>query len=588
MATIGTAMVPAPMPQDARDPAQYCTWLAGIQQAVGGGDIPVPGPPVLWLVPPTHLRRGKGPLPAPVYTPLWWVAGEWREFPDCSHAPHAQAHAAYTPRRFEPMNKAGLLRVVSEPAEAGPEDGHQRPYGSRPVGVVSVLRMLLCERDGMLWGRPRMGAEWRRCPYRFEFQLALTEAFEVSGGDKYIFLFRSRASGVRCLDSVVLFDLRRNEWRLPVGPTRAAPGGHIGEPLVPWQRVEQAQPAAQPMRAWLLESSADYLVLLAPVSRDGVQRGVDDVHSAVHFFGFDGEVVSHHMACRAMRLSAQRYDKHILFAKDFDEHNENWNPDLQEDQLGTYLNNDWHHSYRQVAGWLLSAENVSVPPMPVHLPSPEEGWNSDASWSMVLARGNLEELAPSYALRLDTAPRIYLLEAGSHLRIWASRRVDDATDVLYQRHLLDGPDLVRHALSFSLMQQEVLEIDSNDDFGPWNLWSPDLRHLGHVGPDNIFGYYRCGIAFTGDPTDLRALHTRAYHAAAEAVSKVSAVDALCIGARWEGHELPAEDARNGAIALGLPCYPALRINEGTFHRTEDHWVHPIGRDPAQHVPLQLL
>uniref|UniRef100_A0A7S1WD05 Uncharacterized protein n=1 Tax=Alexandrium catenella TaxID=2925 RepID=A0A7S1WD05_ALECA len=351
------------------------------------------------------------------------------------------------------------------------------------------------------------------------------------------------------------------------------------------------------LRAWLLEATADYLVLLAPVSRDGVQRGGEGPHAAVHFVGHDGEVVSHHLACSPTTVMVQRYDGYMLFAKDAEEH--------AAGDLDACLDDDWHPSYPQVAAWLLSADDVAMPPLPVHLPDVSRGWAGRGSaWSVVLARGQLEELAEHHHLRHDTAPRLYLLEIGPAVRLWASRRVDEAFDTLYQRHGLDGLQLLRHSLSFSPLDQSQLGVQAiggENAGGAWLLWSPELRHTGQVasgaGPGGgKLTFWRCAVGFAGEPADLRARRRCAYLSAAEATPEISPVEVLPVGRKaweghpnlWEAHPWPREDARALCVVSGLPCYPALRRQEGTLDRPEDWWVHPSGRDASLHLPVALL
>mmetsp|Transcript_62353 Transcript_62353/g.175834 ORF Transcript_62353/g.175834 Transcript_62353/m.175834 type:complete len:456 (-) Transcript_62353:107-1474(-) len=454
--------------------------------------------------------------------------------------------------------------------------------------------MLLCERENgqALWARPLAGGEWRLCPLRLDFQVARTEAFEVCGGDRYVLLFRGRgAGGGGCLNSIVMFDLVRNEWLPLLGPTRSRPGGNVGEPPVRWRPVE-IDPGVRcashaPLLAWLLESTPDYLMLLAPVSRDGVQRGTSDRHSAVHFIGHCGEVVSHHLPCSASRLTMHRYDGFFLFVKDFDEH--------PEGNANACMDDDWQPSYQGVAGWLLAAEDTAVPPMQISLPQARDGWGGGSSpWSLVISRGNLQEQALSHHMRQDTAPRLYLLEAGPVWRLWASRRIDDSFDTLYQRHTLDRPQLIRHSLTFSPLQQSELEVGGDSAASSWLLWSPDLRHLARLLPTAAAGgagklaFWRCAVQFSGEGADTRALNPRAYAAAVDFAPHVSPVELLSLGKRgWDEPKLPMEDA-GGAVYTGLPCFPALRRGEGNFQRTQDWWIHPMGRDPASHVPLAIL
>lgn len=48
---------------------------------------------------------------------------------------------------------------------------------------------------------------------------------------------------------------------------------------------------------------------------------------------------------------------------------------------------------------------------------------------------------------------------------------------------------------------------------------------------------------------------------------------------------PSQNARNGAVVTGLPCFPTLRFEEGCFGRPEDFWQHPVSRDAVLLPPL---
>lgn len=585
------------LPFGAMEPAHACAAMHAFQQAVGEA-VRVPGPPVLWLAPRcAGLRPDAGGVgarkapPPPAHAPLWWAGGGWREVPMVAGAVHALGHPAYVPKRFAPHWSGGaLVRPVPAPREPGPLQGVHPSGGS---GVLRALRILLSDEGGNLWVRPSVGGEWCRYPFATDFQLGRIEAFEICEGDRYVLLLRGAKPGP---DAVVTYDLRRNSFRSPCGPTRALPGGHAGQAPVPWRPVAGATVAdavGAPLHAWVLEATANYLLLLAPTSRDGVQRrsGDDSPHSAVHFIGHAGEVVSHHLPCNALRLTVQRYDDHLLFVKDQAEHPED-----------ACMDDDWHPSYPRVAAWLLCAEDTAVPPVPVHLPGKEQGWGAadERPWSLVLARGNLTEIAPSHRLSQDTAPRLYLLEEGSPeqptlLRLWATRRVDDATNILYQRHTLDGEQLVRHALAFSpLFESEIDMLDFPEPgalrdggaSGAWLVWSPDIRHAARI-IGGRFAFWRCALAFAGESAELVASKHRAYVAAVSHASEVSPAEVLPLGKwGWEGMHLPADCASNGVVT-GLPCFPALRRAEGTYQRPEDWWIHPVGGDAAQHASLSV-
>jgi len=320
------------------------------------------------------------------------------------------------------------------------------------------------------------------------------------------------------------------------------------------------------------------IVLLAPVSRDGVQRGGDrDIHTAVHLIGLNGEVISHHLASHPLHLTMQRYANHLLFVKDFEEH-----PPGHENAC---LDDDWHHSYPRVAGWLLSAEDTAVPPMPLHLPSAQEGWSGSASsWSVVLARGNIEDLAPSRQLLHDTAPRLYLLEAGSRLRLWASRRVDDSYDTVFQRVTFDGSDLVRHSFGFTEVPGSTLELLDGSAFGAWALWSPDLQHAARIGwQSRKLVFWRCAVAFAGEEQRLKASSFHAYAMPAEAKPYLSSVGLAPLHLGWQRFGFSPEDATFSSPVSGLPTFPALRWQDADYSRQEDTWLHPVAKDASQHA-----
>lgn len=326
------------------------------------------------------------------------------------------------------------------------------------------------------------------------------------------------------------------------------------------------------LKAWILESGPDSLVLLAPVSRDGIQRGDDsDVHTALHFVGSQGEVVSHHMACHSLRLTVQRYADYILVVKDFEEH-----PPDQD----ACMDDNWHPSYSSIAGWLFSAGDAAVPPMPVHLPTAEQGWSgTNCSWSLALARGNIQELAPSRGLQLDTAPRLYLLEAGAGLRLWASRRVDDSYHTVLQRVTLDGKELVRHSLGFEEVPGSTLELYDTTALGAWMLWSPELQHAARVGlQSRKLLFWRCAVTFAAEQQDFKSSCQHAYRMAAQASPWHSSVGLSPLHLGWRRCGLSAEDASGGTAVSGLPSFPTMHWQEATYNRPQDHWTYPITRD----------
>jgi hypothetical protein len=278
----------------------------------------------------------------------------------------------------------------------------------------------------------------------------------------------------------------------------------------------------------------------------------------------------------------QRYKDHILLAKDFEEH--------PPDQADSCLDDNRLPSYEGIAGWLLSAEDVAVPPLTVNLPSVEQGWSAAAcSWSLVLARGSVEELAATRALRLDTLPRLYLLEAGTSLRLWVSRRVDDSYDTVFRRVTLDGTELVRHSLVFEEMPQSALELYDTDAHGAWALWSPDLLHAARVGSTSRkLLFWRCAFTFVDAQQELKASVPEAYRMATEARPWCSPVEMLPQNLGWRRCGLSAEDVAGPFIMSGLPNFPTIRWQEGSFNRPEDHWLHPVARDPAQHASSILF
>eukprot|EP00927_Polykrikos_kofoidii_P019268 TRINITY_DN18986_c0_g1_i1.p1 TRINITY_DN18986_c0_g1~~TRINITY_DN18986_c0_g1_i1.p1 ORF type:complete len:721 (-),score=53.43 TRINITY_DN18986_c0_g1_i1:104-2266(-) len=454
-ATAGASVVQLPTDL-ATDPASFCFRWSRLHSSVRQ-DVHVAVPPVVWLAPPL-LQLVRGAVTCGVsFRPLWWAGGVWRELPELPKmARHTQTHSSYVPRRFDPSwhTGQGLLRPVEEPLAAGPEQGHNPVYGSTD-GVVRFLSMLLCERDGVLWARPHVAYHWLACPQTVDFRLGRTEAFEVCGGDRYILLLRGRRSGP---DAVVAFDVRKNRWVSPVGLARTSAGGHgshPGEAPVRWRPVDGVfgqtprRPPLAPLRAWMIESTANHLTMLAQVSRDGRQRGgSEDVHTAVHFFGRDGEVVTHHLPCTLFRLTVQRYDDYVIFVKDFGDHPFGEN---------ACMDDNWHPTDARVAAWVWAVDDVATPPLPVHLPRPQDGFvcGADAGWSVVLARGCLEEaaLGPHHT-HLDTAPRLYLLQVTSTvLRLWVSRRVDDKHGMIFERRTLDGTQHLRHSLTFTALGQ---------------------------------------------------------------------------------------------------------------------------------------
>lgn len=320
----------------------------------------------------------------------------------------------------------------------------------------------------------------------------------------------------------------------------------------------------------------------------------------------------------------------MLFIKDHDAHPED------EDR---HLDDDWHPSYPRLAAWLLNADDAAVPPLQVHLPASSDGWKGvrgGCSWSLVLCRGNLEELAPSVHMRWDSAPRLYLLEAGAEqFQLWASRRVDESFDTIYQRDTLDGREILRHSLSFSPVPHSQLygltDVAAGGSAASWQLWSPELRHAARVASalaptpsvpsspagagtstvsrvddaTRMFGgsgsgtvkmtFWRCRMCFAGESEDIRAQHPCAYTSVAEATPKISPVEVLSYGRRgweghprsWEAHGLPQADTSATTLVTGLPCFPTHRRGESTVARPEDRWLQTLGQDATLHIPQAL-
>lgn len=586
--------LPGGMPFEAEDPATYCTRSGVLQRSVGA-DFPVACPPVLWLAPRTvHLRASREGLPEELpHAPLWWTGGCWRELQ--SDGGHAHAPSAYAPRRFEPPWRAGgggLVRVTEcLPLEdPGPL---QDAFGDGNPTVLRVLNLLLSSPDGQtLWARRAVGGAWSRFPVDLPaFALRRTDAFEVAGGERYLLLLRGGGTA-GALDTVLLFDASRSEWLPPLPPTRPAGAGNTGEPPVRWRPVRAAAGPGLWAQAWLLESSPDYVLLLAPVCRDGMQRiAADDPHSALHFVGQGGEVVSHHLACRASNLTAQRYDQFMVFVKDPHEH--------MPGREAACLDDEWHPSYTAISGWVLDVNDVSVPPLPAILPDEMLRSPQTSSWSLVLARGSLQELVTDSRLQQDMAPRLYLLEDGPMLRLWATRRVDEAFHAVFENHTFEGRRLVRSVLEFAPLGHSEVEIGGVG--GAWLLWSGDVRHtarLARAGPGGgRLAFWRCAVHFADAAASLRTMRPHATAAAAQAMPVRAGVCAPSAGASpaqllahpgdfgWEACWDPSQNARNGAVVTGLPCFPTLRFEEGCFGRPEDFWQHPVSRDAVLLPPL---
>lgn len=553
------------LPQDASDPVEYCQRSADLF-CITGGLAPPQCSAAMWLAPSVRKR------PAPSSTeaqPIWWMGGTWHTLPGPG------PHPTYTPRRFEPQARGGLLRFIEAPMEAGPGEGHSKQYSSKSSGVVRLLGVLMVERDGVLWARPQLGSEWRECPFAITgLNLANAKAFELCEGEKYVVFFPTSDTCEHGLSQVLLFDARLNRWSPPVGASRGGVGA--GRPPVEFRPVPGGAAKPAPLNAWLIESTPEYVLLISPVARDGAQRGQTGAHSAVHFIGLNAELVSHHLHCNPERLTIQRYADHFLFAKDANVHPAEGPDDCLDD--------DWQPGYPEIAGWLWAVEDIAVPPLEIMLPAERLTWgHSPTDWSLIVARGAVEELAQSHHQKFDAAPRLYLVDP--QFRLWASRRVDDAYHTLYQRTAFDGPSLVRHGFSFELMEQdEVVGPEGN-----WDLWSLDLMWAARIdtrGASARFRFWQCPVAFDTEITDAKSLHKTAYSSMMTTVPTVSPVEAHAVPGIWVGSALPA-DLANPRVASGLPCYPAHHWHEGDFHNTEDVWRHPVGRDAAQLCPSSV-
>eukprot|EP00438_Fugacium_kawagutii_P001211 Skav223407 [mRNA] locus=scaffold350:57259:76318:- [translate_table: standard] len=223
------------------------------------------------------------------------------------------------------------------------------------------MKVLLCQKGKKLWSKPLTGGEWRECPYSLHLDARRVKALELQGGRRYLFLFHDAPGGGihSGLDTVLIYDLSRNEW-LPPTPARAMAAGHQEE--VHWQTMNGPRSCTAPLKAWVLEASMDY------VARATQKSAILQVDSGDELLDF---------------------------------------PQYPAD-------------YADTCGWLLDAEDWAAGPMAVTLPD-DAAWGN-GTWSMVIARGALEDKPE---LQVDMAPRIYLLEDDADLRLWVSRRIDD-------------------------------------------------------------------------------------------------------------------------------------------------------------------
>mmetsp|Transcript_55008 Transcript_55008/g.131106 ORF Transcript_55008/g.131106 Transcript_55008/m.131106 type:complete len:611 (-) Transcript_55008:46-1878(-) len=600
------------LPPHSQTPAGYCQATAALQAAIGE-EVRVPGPAVLWLTPSAHLLQEsaskQGPeserLPPPQ---VWWAGDGWRHLPTSDNP---EEGSAYIPERISPQQlETGLLKAVPAPLEPGPEHGEARPYSSGHTDVVCVLQVLLCMRGTELWARRRYGAgtSWQRCPFSVKGQLDETQAFEIQHGDRYLFLFNSGAAGG--VSQVLAYDAVKNLWEYPVSPTRPLLHGHAGAPPVQWRPVKKQSAADAaltschvPMQAWLLEASADYLLFLAPVCRDGRQSSdmVEDAHAAVHFIGNSGEVVSHHLTCAALDLTVQRYDDYFLFAKDCNHRSHADNSDRVFDN--DFCQEDDVHTI----GWLLSSADVALPPLPVMLPAAKDGFELPGSdWCLVLARGcQSEDPASHRTLWHDSGHRLVLLQLEHHrqtsadddeapyfrLRLWTSRRADDDFNSIHHEHSLDGSHFVREALTLYPLPDSEIEVDATEDDMnsrpvPWSIWSPDLHHIARVSSRESMqlGYWRCGVLYEGNFVPAASTSRQASTHAVKTLRAVSASTSHALPHGWGACVAPAQHANGGVILSGMPIFPVLRWGEASFDRPEDRWLHPVGRDASQPAP----
>jgi len=521
-----------------------------------------------------------------------WDAAGWQALPE------AEAEAAVpSPVRLRQI-ETGLLNLVEDPLEPLPTHGEAaRPYASmRSSGrVYCVLQVLLCQQEDGLWARRRygLGSEWKRCPFDITGHLQHSQAFEVAGGDWYVFLFNTGQ-----VHEVLTFDASRNSWQLPVAPTRVNLKGHAGVAPQPWRPVTKPPPAdSKPLKGWLLEATGEYLMFLSPVSRDGKQRGLTDAHTALHFLGSEGQVISHQIACSAYQLTVHRYGCYMLLVKDC-------NHQSHSIYSNGSLNDDFDEEASHVVAWLLSTLDVSVPPMPVLLPDATMGFDRDCSlWSLVMCKNTfLEDLSSSapcdgFRLHLAQLQRINsLAEKGEgdeeaqesieqealFIRLWVSRQIDAGFNAVHFEHGFHGSRYVRHALALSALTQYQLTTSLCQSA---SLWSQDVCHILRVSPEHKLQVWQCATWNASSAIPAKAMDMSAQTHAVETVSALSAVDTHALPG-WGRCSAPAQGPTS--VLTGVPCYPAVRWGESTFDRPEDLWLHPVGRDAGQHAPLSVM
>mmetsp|Transcript_5419 Transcript_5419/g.13139 ORF Transcript_5419/g.13139 Transcript_5419/m.13139 type:complete len:549 (-) Transcript_5419:117-1763(-) len=539
--------------------------------------------PPLWLAPSVHL--GIQEDEDIQQKALWWDLQGWQEVSE-----EDAEDGIPRPARELEMNM-GLLNLVEDPTEPLPEHGETRPYSSKSSGVYSVLQVLACQHNDGLWGRRRYGpaSQWTRCPYDISGILEGSQAFEMAAGERYVFVFNTGQ-----VSEVVMFDASRNVWQWPVGPTRPNLQGHAGVAPQPWRPVTKPPPADnKPLKGWLLEATGDSLMLMAPVSRDGRQRGLQDPHVAVHFLGSEGQVVSHQIACSAYQLTVQRYGCYILFVKDA-------NHQSHAIYRDGALNDDFDEEAAHVVAWLLSALDVSLPPLPVLLPAVGTGFDRESSvWSLVMYKNRfLEDLSASGSesdgLRLHLAELQKVRTEGEGeegaeevfdslvVRLWVSRQIDIGVNDVHFEHSFDGNRFVRHALSFTAVCQQDIQ---TSQALPMSLWSTDLCHIMRVTPEHKLSVWQCPAWDSSRLIPASTTQMTEQTHAVQTVSSMSGVNSHALPNGWGRCTAPAQAT---SLVTGIPCYPAARWGESSFERPEDLWLHPIGRDAGQHAPLSVL
>lgn len=340
-----------------------------------------------------------------------------------------------------------------------------------------------------MWTRPTTGGQWRRhaggtldVP---PTGVRDVKGFEMLDGEEYILVFDN---------TILMRYVRRNMMMAPVD-----------------ERLLQGQS----LRGVIVESAPEYLMVLTRTNRQGVQTP-DGRFTALHFLGHRGQSITHALECDMNRLCVHRYAEHVMFVKD---------PDVHPRSVDLWLDDDWHPDYAHHAGWLWSLENVSLPPLEVHLPP-----DVSDDWSICLARGGLgEDNAPNPSAESDRYFRLYLLD-GVKGSLWmTTRRVDDGYDTVFERPMYnvydetkcDGRQLARHALAFA-------EVPTDPVGGVMNslLWSFDLSYV--CRPNRTCdgcSYWQCSVGFDSVPARPHASHPVALSCpCATVVAEVQSVD----------------------------------------------------------------